>query len=255
VFLITILAILAIDPVLPASAATPMGEPLVPGFSAVEQDGVTSVFDGAGTLVGTAHLGRVVDFTFVGDGALYLVTASSPADAGDSLVHISIESTPQKMDGIEGYLRRRFSRHLGHLAPWKVRLADVDGDGRRELVLGVFKRARFDPVLRKRLFVYDWPGDNLVPRWLGSRLSLPFDDFAFVDCNRDGKEELLALEQGPGGRRRLMLYEWNGFGFRGADQGMMEIRFDSDWIQSTADGWRLTATAPTAFCARKAPTP
>ena len=256
--LLTLFATLALEPTLPpVPAPLPSPGPLsfVPGFRAVEQQGILSVFDGAGTLVGKVHTGRVVDLTFAGDRALYLLTARSPSGRGDRMVHLSIEATPQQGDGVEGCLRVRFSRDLSRLAPWKIRLADVDGDGRPELVLGVFKRARFDPVPRKRLFVYDWPGHTLVPRWLGSRLSLPFDDFAFVDCNGDGRDELVALEQGPGGRRRLMRYDWNGFGFSGDEKTMVEVTPDSDLIQSTPDGMRLKAATPAALCARKDPSP
>jgi hypothetical protein len=257
--LLAILATLALEPALLPSPPSPVPSPrlsrFVPGFRAVERQGVLSVFDGAGTLVGRVETGRVVDLSFDRDRALYLVAGHSPTGRGDRMIHISIEATPQQGEGVEGYLRMRFSRDLGGLAPWKIRLADVDGDGRPELVLGVFKRTRFDPVPRKRLFVYDWPGYTLVPRWLGSRLSLPFEDFAFVDCNGDGRDELVALEQRPGGRRRLMRYDWNGFGFSGDENAMVQVAPDSDLLQSTPDGMRLRPAAPAALCARKDPSP
>jgi hypothetical protein len=92
-------------------------------------------------------------------------------------------------------------------------LGDVDGDGRIEALVLVTGYARFDPQPALRPFVYGWDGARLYPKWLGSRLSRPFDDATLGDLDGDGRDELVAVERTRDGRRELAAYRWRGFGF------------------------------------------
>ena len=105
--------------------------------------------------------------------------------------------------------RHRVSRiDLRVLRPWKLRTVDVDGDGRRDIVLGVYKSTRFWPYPHPCLFVYRWD-ERLVPVWRGANLSKPFVDFEFADGH------LFSIEVEADGSRCLNSYHWNGFGFTG----------------------------------------
>lgn len=98
------------------------------------------------------------------------------------------------------------------LHPWKLAAGDVDGDGITDIGIGVYKRARFHPVMANRPFVYDWDGKELRAKWLGSRLSRPFTDFVIVDFGLP-RAKLVAVEQTRDGSNELAVYGWHGFGF------------------------------------------
>jgi hypothetical protein len=60
---------------------------------------------------------------------------------------------------------------------WKVEFGDVHGDSTLELLVGVTKTTKFDPVLRKRIFIFKWNEKQFVPLWLGSRWGNEILDF------------------------------------------------------------------------------
>lgn len=105
------------------------------------------------------------------------------------------------------------------LSPWKLMVADLDGDKKQEVFFGVYKKSRFDPIYARRLFIYNWDGKRLVPRWLSSRLTRRFVDFTVFDLNKDGKAEVFALEKGDGTSKRVSVYKPAPFGM--------------DWVAAT----------------------
>ena len=114
-----------------------------------------------------------------------------------------------------GKFQEKWIDNNRQMNPWKILMCDVEGDGRPEVAVGVWKKAQFHPVFDNRLFIYAWEKGMIFPKWLGSRLSSPFLDFNFWDSNHDGLTELIALEYQKDGLKRIMAYEWTGFGFRG----------------------------------------
>jgi hypothetical protein len=111
-----------------------------------------------------------------------------------------------------GWRRTFLDRDRG-FSPWTIAIAELDGDSLPELAVGVYKKTRYDPRLANRLFIYDLtPDRRLAAKWLGSRLGLDFDAFAFARAP-DGIDRLLAVEHSQMERLVLREYRWNGFGF------------------------------------------
>lgn len=108
-----------------------------------------------------------------------------------------------------------FREDFSNLKPWKVDSGDVDGDGRYEISIGVFKETIFHPVMAKRPFIYSYNDGMLVPKWRGSRLSRPFTEFTFYDIDKDGRDELMAIEELQDGSKVINSYKWRYFGFEG----------------------------------------
>ena len=116
-----------------------------------------------------------------------------------------------------GWTRLFLDRDRG-TRPWAIDIAEFDGDSLPEVVVGVYKRSRFDPMLRNRLFVFDWtPNGALFPKWLGSRLGCAFVDFAVV-TGPDGLDRLLTQERRTRDSANVRGYVWNGFGFDPEEQ-------------------------------------
>ena len=114
--------------------------------------------------------------------------------------------------GPNGKFKRIYIDRDRGFKPWKILACELDGDPLPEIAVGVYKSTRFFPDPDNRLFIYDWTGKFLSPKWLGSRLALPFVDFAFIRGN-DSTDRLVALEHWHGKEFFLRMYKWNGFGF------------------------------------------
>lgn len=97
--------------------------------------------------------------------------------------------------------------------PWKLEIADVDGDGKHEIIIGIIKSTKFFPKPHNCLFIYDWKNGHAFPKWLGSSLGKPFTDFLFADLDNMVGDELIALETNLDGKKSLAVYRWNSFGF------------------------------------------
>ncbi|MDR0843705.1 MAG: nuclear receptor-binding factor 2 [Tannerella sp.] len=99
--------------------------------------------------------------------------------------------------------------------------ADITGDGMPEIAVGVIKATRFDPIVRKRLFLFKlFDGCYVRPLWLGSKVSLPLVDFRLVN---DGKEPRIRTIEQEGDNSFVVAeyvyktfgVEWKGYLKRG----------------------------------------
>ena len=105
-----------------------------------------------------------------------------------------------------------------------VALGDPNDDGRRELVLALWKPGldgleppsdRKEHTLRSRPFIIGYRGGVYRTLWGGSAVADPIHEVALGDVDGDGAEELLVLEApDPGApERRLAVWRWHGWGF------------------------------------------
>ncbi|NLK86595.1 MAG: hypothetical protein GX279_03775 [Clostridiaceae bacterium] len=147
-----------------------------------------------------------------GDGAdeILLITGDAGQEYGSDFWILRLEMT-----GGEVSVSDTDRISLKAFNPWKVQTCDVDGDGMPEVSFGVYKTSRFHPVMAKRPFIYDLHENGISPKWRGSRLSRPFDDYIFSDINSDGADEIVSIEHLADGRKAVNSYAWKGFGFEG----------------------------------------
>ncbi|TZE81031.1 hypothetical protein [Calorimonas adulescens] len=144
--------------------------------------------------------GLMKDITTDGD-YIYYITGEKKGKYGDKLYIFNL-SAGRKIK--EVYMPDRM--------PWKIDSGDVDGDGKTDILVLMYKKTLFDPVLDNRPFVYTFDG-HLYAKWLGSRLSHPILDAHFKDVDGDSVDELVSLEYGRDGKKIRGIYEWDSFGF------------------------------------------
>lgn len=108
-----------------------------------------------------------------------------------------------------------YREDFSDLKPWKIDTGDIDGDGTKELSIGVYKQTIFHPVMAKRPFIFSFRDNKLMAKWRGSRLSRPFTDYTFFDIDHDGIDEIISIEILENEKMSINSYKWIGFGIEG----------------------------------------
>lgn len=153
----------------------------------------------------------VADLDRDGKDEIILLTCKESAQYGEDLLILSFKAYNESKDTI--LFKEIYRNHCKDLNPWKVQTSDVDGDAKTEICIGVYKTSPLHPVMAKRPFIYDWINEGIFPKWRGSRLSRPFDDYVFLDLDSDGRDEIVSIEHTSEGEKVLTSYSWKGFGF------------------------------------------
>lgn len=116
-----------------------------------------------------------------------------------------------------------------HYLPYRFDTADVNHDGKTDLLLGVVKSTEFDPQIRKRLFIIRIDEGQLRPLWLGSRVCQDLVDFR---TRQHGIVE--TLEQTKAGAYSIGRYRWGNFGLELIGYSIREKTY-SDALQYFKD--------------------
>ena len=93
---------------------------------------------------------------------------------------------------------------------FEMETGDVNRDGRTDICIGIIKPTPFDPVLKKRLFIFQIDKDYIRPLWLSSRLVNPLEEFKV--CENKGDCIIRAMERKNKGQYCIHEYKWESFG-------------------------------------------
>ncbi len=92
---------------------------------------------------------------------------------------------------------------------YQVDSADVDRDGKTDILVGLIKTTQFDPTEKKRLFILRIDDGQLRPLWLGSRVCQELVTFKTLSGGI-----VQTLEKTGENSYAIGLYKWRGFGLK-----------------------------------------
>lgn len=147
------------------------------------------------------------------DGAInvLLLTGEDSCNYGDQLEIYKFDD--------EKELEHLFTKSFKGMNPWQIKTCDINGDGTKELGITMYKKTKYQPFMANRPYIYYWKEDELQAMWRGSSLSRPFSDYGYIDIDKDGKSEIVALEALENSDKVIHIYKWKGFGFESFRQG------------------------------------
>ncbi len=93
---------------------------------------------------------------------------------------------------------------------FRICTGDVNDDHSVDILVGVSKPTRYDPVIRKRLFIFKLVDGRIRPLWLGSQVAQPLVDFRFVQTANSAFIRTIEAERN--GHCLVSEYKWKGFG-------------------------------------------
>lgn len=151
---------------------------------------------------------NIIDYVIEGTRAYAFISKEGRSDYGDFFVVFE--------QGADKGWTRVYENDFTGLRPWKIRLADIDGDGVEEIVTAVCKVTHFDPEEKNRLFVFNYEDNKLIKKWTGSEIAGRgnWNDFIVGDLLPIPGSEVIFIEQSENGEEHLGVYYWFNFGFQ-----------------------------------------
>lgn len=96
------------------------------------------------------------------------------------------------------------------LNPWQLRVGEVDGNGKPEILIGVYKRTHLIPHPHRTLFIYEFDGEEVRPKWKASTMGRPLLDFA--PAKLKAGHRVITVEKRLDEKQVLTIWKWRGFG-------------------------------------------
>lgn len=147
---------------------------------------------------------RLIDYTAEG-GIAYAFVSTTGSNYGDRLLVFNRDES--------GEWKRNYENDFSGLKPWRLRLADIDGDDEKELLTAVRKTTFYDKEEKNRLFVFNYTDGLLVKKWTGSEIAGSWGDFITGELVNTKGDELIFISKTKEGQERLLIYHWFDFGF------------------------------------------
>ncbi|MDF2907592.1 MAG: hypothetical protein K0R34_2913 [Herbinix sp.] len=148
---------------------------------------------------------RLVYYALEDNTAYLLVSTTDQMAYGDLLLVLN--------RGEGGVWKRSYENEFTGLKPWKLVLADVDGDGEQEILTAVRKTTFYDKEEKNRLFIFNYINGKLVKKWTGSDIAGSWEDFVSGELVDTKGEEIIFITKTKEGSEKLFVYHWFDFGF------------------------------------------
>jgi hypothetical protein len=136
----------------------------------------------------------------------YLITSKAGSlDYGDTIAVYDQEAGDR--------WKRSYENNFKSLKPWKIELADIDGDGIKEILTAIYKKTHFDRKEKNRMFIFNYTDGKLVKKWTGSDIAGAWKNFSVYDILPMKGSELIFIRKSDNGER-ISVYYWFDFGFQ-----------------------------------------
>ncbi len=113
----------------------------------------------------------------------------------------------------DGRWKLIYENNFKKLKPWKIEVADIDGDGIKEILTAVNKKTHFDHIEKNRMFIFNYTDGKLVKKWTGSEIAGVWKSFRAYDILPMKGSELIFIRKTDKGER-ISIYYWFDFGFQ-----------------------------------------
>jgi hypothetical protein len=113
-----------------------------------------------------------------------------------------------------GGWERFYENDFKKLKPWKIEIADIDGNAEKEILIAVRKTTALDQTEKNRMFIFNFKNNKLVKKWTGSQIAGIWRDLYVDDIVSIPGNELIFIEKAKDGNaEQVSIYYWYEFGF------------------------------------------
>ena len=147
---------------------------------------------------------ELIDYTIDGPLAYALINNNGIEEYGNSFIIF---------DRKDDTWLRAYENDFKNLMPWKVEVADIDGDNTPEILIALRKTTPYDKEIKSRMFIFNYQDNILSRKWTGSRIAGIWREFYPIDFLSTPGHELIFIEQAEDTMEKLSVYSWFDFGF------------------------------------------